>query len=164
MMKCKLFGIFFLLFVHISGIAQDIHRFHFNENNPDVHDPVMARGEDGRYYVFSTGMGIGVMSSADMKTWKREKPVFDHAPQWAVDSVKGFRGHIWAPDISRHGDKWYLYYSCSTFGKNGSAIGVATNSTLDPQSPHYKWEDQGVVIVSHKRQDNWNAIDPTPRT
>lgn len=160
MMKCKLFSIFFLLFAPFSGVAQDNHRFFFNENNPDVHDPVMARGEDGRYYVFSTGMGIGVMSSADMKTWRRERPVFDHAPEWAVDSVKGFRGHIWAPDISRHGDKWYLYYSCSTFGKNGSAIGVATNSTLDPQSPHYKWEDQGVVIVSHKRQDNWNAIDP----
>lgn len=168
-------------------------RPHFDATNPDVHDPVMARGEDGRYYIFSTGMGISVMSSADLKTWQQEKPVFmpdfkqmppmpptdaqvappsgqgtpppprepmGGKPEWAVDSVKGFHGHIWAPDIQKRGDKWYLYYSCSTFGKNGSAIGVATNKTLDPKSADYKWEDQGCVIVSHKHQDNWNAIDP----
>ncbi|MCD8266054.1 MAG: arabinan endo-1,5-alpha-L-arabinosidase, partial [Prevotellaceae bacterium] len=28
---------------------------------PFVHDPVMARGEDGKYYVFSTGMGVQVL-------------------------------------------------------------------------------------------------------
>ena len=135
-------------------------RFQFNATNPDVHDPVMAKGEDGRYYIFSTGMGVGVMSSKDMKEWQREKPVFDAAPQWAVDSVNGFKGHIWAPDISKHGDTWYLYYSCSTFGKNGSAIGLATNKTLDSNSPDFKWVDHGAVVVSHKHKDNWNAIDP----
>lgn len=159
-MNCKFLCTLFLLFAPLFCMAQDKPKFKFNESYPDVHDPVMARGEDGRYYIFSTGMGVGVMSSADMKTWRMEKPVFDKAPQWAVDSVKGFKGHIWAPDISRHGDKWYLYYSCSTFGKNGSAIGLATNSTLDPKSRNYKWEDQGPVIVSHKHKDNWNAIDP----
>lgn len=146
------------LFCILAVSAQP--RFHFNEKYPDVHDPVMAKGEDGRYYIFSTGMGVGVMSSTDMKTWKREKPVFDNAPQWAVDTVKGYKGHTWAPDIQRYNGKWYLYYSCSTFGKNGSAIGVATNKTLDPASPDFKWEDKGAVVVSHRHQDNWNAIDP----
>ena len=160
-----------------TAMAQPKH--HFDSKNPDVHDPVMAVGEDGRYYVFSTGMGIGVMSSQDLKTWREEKPVFqmpappkrnrqgrfepdEHwgEPQWAVDSIKGFHGHIWAPDISYQNGLWHIYYSCSTFGKNGSAIGLATNRTLNPQSPDFKWEDQGAVVVSHKHQDNWNAIDP----
>ena len=147
----------------ISTLSAQEHRHPpFNANEPNVHDPVMAKGEDGRFYIFSTGMGIGVMSSADMKTWKREKSVFDRndIPQWATDTVKGFKGHIWAPDVNHNNGKWYLYYSCSTFGKNGSAIGVATNKTLDPDSPDYKWEDQGMVIASHRHQDNWNAIDP----
>ena len=137
-------------------------RFTFNTRYPGVHDPVMAKGEDGRYYVFSTGMGVGVMSSPDMKTWQPEKSVFafNAIPAWTSDTVRGFRGHIWAPDITKRGDRWYLYYSCSTFGKNGSAIGLATNKTLDPKSPDFKWEDQGMVIASHKHQDNWNAIDP----
>ena len=135
-------------------------RFFFNSENPDVHDPVMARGEDGRYYIFSTGMGIGCISSADMKTWQQEKAVLSVAPQWAVDSVRGYRGHTWAPDISYHNGKWLMYYSCSTFGKNRSAIGLATNKTLDPNSPDFLWEDNGAVIVSHQHQDNYNCIDP----
>ena len=32
-----------------------------------VHDPVMAF-EDGTYYIYSTGMGIGMATSTDRKT------------------------------------------------------------------------------------------------
>jgi arabinan endo-1,5-alpha-L-arabinosidase len=53
-----------------------------------------------------------------------------------------------------------LYYSVSMFGKNTSAIGLATNSTLNPSDPSYKWVDQGLVIRSEARKTNWNAIDP----
>ena len=140
--------------------AQRRPRFRFDTEHPDVHDPVMARGEDGRYYIFSTGMGVGSISSADLKTWQPEKSALNPIPQWALDSVRGYRGHTWAPDISRHDGKWLLYYSCSSFGKNGSAIGLATNQTLDPQSPDYQWVDQGPVIVSHQHVDHYNCIDP----
>ncbi len=120
----------------------------------------MARGEDGKFYVFCTGRGVEVLSSADRKLWKREKPVFESGPEWAEQLVDGFHGHIWAPDISYHNGLWYLYYSCSTFGKNGSAIGLAVNKTLDPTSPDFKWEDRGLVITSKRHVDCWNAIDP----
>ncbi|WP_290382129.1 family 43 glycosylhydrolase [uncultured Muribaculum sp.] len=145
-----------------KAIADDNapRRPQFDATHPDVHDPVMAKGEDGRYYIFATGMGVGVMSSADMKEWKIEPSVFKEAPAWAVDTVKGYHGHTWAPDISRHNNEWHLYYSCSTFGKNGSAIGHAVNKTLDPSSPDFKWVDKGMVIASHRKLDNWNAIDP----
>lgn len=132
----------------------------FDNLHPDVHDPVMAKGEDGRYYIFATGMGVGVMSSPDMKDWRRESSVLNPIPQWASDTVRGYRGHTWAPDISWHNGLWHLYYSCSTFGKNGSAIGLAVNKTLDPASPDFRWEDRGMVIASHRHRDNWNAIDP----
>lgn len=128
--------------------------------HPDVHDPVMARGEDGRYYIFATGMGVGVMSSSDMKEWQFEAPVLKEIPTWAIDTVRGYRGHTWAPDISYHNGMWHLYYSCSTFGKNGSAIGHAVNKTLDTRSADFGWTDKGMVIASHRGKDNWNAIDP----
>ena len=121
---------------------------------PNVHDPVVAFC-DGRYYVFTTGMTV--LSSADMKSWKFEKRVFDATPQWAVD--KGFRGMPWAPDIQYINGKWYIYYSYSGFGKNKSAIGVATNKTLNPNSPDFKWEDQGMILESVPGRDEWNAID-----
>lgn len=124
-----------------------------------VHDPVMIQQND-TYYVFCTGWGISVWSSPDMKNWTCEKPVFDKAPEWAVEAVKGFKGHIWAPDISYFNGQYYLYYSVSAFGKNTSCIGLATNKTLDPNDPEFKWVDHGKVIQSFPGKTNWNAIDP----
>ena len=123
-----------------------------------VHDPVMAKQKD-RYYLVSTGPGITVYSSGDMKTWKPEGRVFPEGPAWATQAAPSFNGHIWAPDIYHHDGKYYLYYSVSGFGKNTSAIGVTVNSTLDPRAPGYKWEDQGLVVQSVPGRDLWNAID-----
>jgi arabinan endo-1,5-alpha-L-arabinosidase len=124
-----------------------------------VHDPVMIR-EKNSYYIFATGFGISVWSSKDLKTWTKEAPVFSKAPQWALDTIPGFKGHIWAPDIIFHNGLYYLYYFVSAFGKNTSAIGVATNSTLDPSSAEFNWVDHGPVIQSWPGKNNWNAIDP----
>ncbi|MFW6157493.1 MAG: arabinan endo-1,5-alpha-L-arabinosidase [Balneolaceae bacterium] len=124
-----------------------------------VHDPVMIK-QDSVYYLFTTGRGVSVWSSTDMKNWSREDPVFDTAPSWSSDVVSDFSNHIWAPDIQyRHG-RYYLYYSVSSFGKNTSAIGVATTRTLHPDDPGFGWEDHGIVVRSVPGRDMWNAIDP----
>ena len=123
-----------------------------------AHDPVMIQ-QGETYYMFCTGFGISVFSSKDMKRWRKEKSVFDKAPEWAVKAVPGFRGHIWAPDISYHNGLYYLYYAVSAFGKNTSCIGVAVNKTLDSASKDFKWEDKGKVIQSVPNRDMWNAID-----
>src|SRR5690349_17431613 len=102
----------------------------FSMLNTPVHDPVMIK-ENGTYYLFCTGFGISVWSSRDLQNWRKEKAVFDKAPEWAVKAVPGFRGHIWAPDISYHNGMYYLYYAVSAFGKNTSCIGLAVNKTLD---------------------------------
>ncbi|MCC3154400.1 arabinan endo-1,5-alpha-L-arabinosidase [Hymenobacter sp. BT770] len=124
-----------------------------------AHDPVMIR-QEGTYYLFCTGMGIAVWSSADRKTWKAEKPVFAAPPTWAVAAVPGFKGHVWAPDISFANGQYSLFYSVSAFGKNTSCIGLVTNKTLNPASPDFKWVDHGRVIQSVPGRDMWNAIDP----
>jgi len=123
-----------------------------------VHDPVMAK-EGNKYYLFSTGPGITFYSSTDMRTWTPEGRVFPGEPAWARKAAPTFNDHIWAPDIYHHNGKYYLYYSVSGFGKNTSGIGVTTNATLDPRSPNYKWEDQGMVLQSIPGRDLWNAID-----
>lgn len=124
-----------------------------------VHDPVMAKQGD-TYYVFSTGPGITFYSSKDMKNWTPEGRVFAGQPTWARRAAPTFDDHIWAPDIQHHNGKYYLYYSVSGFGKNTSGIGVTVNQTLDPRSPDYRWEDQGMVLQSVPVRDDWNAIDP----
>jgi arabinan endo-1,5-alpha-L-arabinosidase len=124
-----------------------------------VHDPVMIKQGD-TYYIFATGNGISVFSSKDMKSWKPENKVFEKPPEWALQTVSGFTGHIWAPDISFYNGQYFLYYSISSFGKNTSAIGLAINKTLNPADADYKWIDQGMIVQSIPGRDLWNAIDP----
>ncbi|SFU60506.1 arabinan endo-1,5-alpha-L-arabinosidase [Pustulibacterium marinum] len=128
-------------------------------NDTFVHDPVMIE-EDGIYYLFCTGKGISAFSSTDMQNWKKLEPVFSEIPEWTDKVVPNFEGHIWAPDVSYHNGQYYLYYSVSAFAKNTSAIGVATNKTLDPNSSDFNWIDHGIVIQSQPNRDLWNAIDP----
>lgn len=121
-----------------------------------VHDPVMAK-EGDTYYIFSTGMGIQQMTSKDRQTWiVLPQPVMTVIPGWTSDSVAGFNSHVWAPDIIRWHNRWWMAYSCSTFGKNSSAIGLISSRALGINL----WKDEGCIITSHEQQDNWNAIDP----
>ena len=71
--------------------------------------------------------------------------------------MPGLRGDLWAPDIVRYHDRWYMAYSCSTFGKNTSAIGLLSADRLSDNSG---WRDEGCIIASREGRDNWNAIDP----
>jgi arabinan endo-1,5-alpha-L-arabinosidase len=124
-----------------------------------VHDPVMIK-QDSLYYLFCTGRGISIHRSSDLYHWKRVGRVFESPPEWAMQAVPGFRGHIWAPDIFYADGTYFLYYSVSSFGKNTSCIGVVTNKTLHPDDPDYHWTDHGKVIESIPFRDDWNAIDP----
>ena len=151
--QMKMYCTALLLWCCVAAMAQPL------QTNIPVHDPVMIQ-QDGTYYLFCTGFGISMWSSANRKEWKRETPVFNKPPQWAVDAIPGFKGHIWAPDISYHNGKYYLYYAVSAFGKNTSCIGLAVNKTLNTASADYKWEDLGKIIQSVPGRDMWNAIDP----
>jgi arabinan endo-1,5-alpha-L-arabinosidase len=128
-----------------------------------VHDPVMIRQGD-TFYVFSTGGSprrggiIPIRCSKDLHNWTRCGAVLSQLPEWAPKEIPGTRG-AWAPDVSYFNGKYHIYYSISTFGRNNSAIGLVTNKTLDPNSPDYRWEDQGMVIRSTQGQTDWNAID-----
>ncbi|MDO6423138.1 arabinan endo-1,5-alpha-L-arabinosidase [Saccharophagus degradans] len=124
-----------------------------------IHDPVMIK-EGDTYYLFSTGPGITMYSSSDMKNWRREGEVFNQAPSWASNAVPNFKGHLWAPDIIEKDGLFYLYYSVSAFGKNTSGIGVTVSPTLNPRAPNYGWQDKGMVLRSVPERDEWNAIDP----
>lgn len=142
-----------ILLLSVYGNAQKV------DSLISVHDPVIIK-QDSIYYIYCTGQGIAVFSSPDMKSWHPHSPVFSKAPAWTVSMVPGFKGYIWAPDISYHNGQYYLYYAVSAFGKNTSALGLATNKTLDTSSKEYGWIDHGKVIQSIPDRDDWNAIDP----
>ena len=146
------------LFVSVQTVAQphNFQRADFQTDTPMVHDPVMAQ-EGDTYYIFTTGMGIQQMTSKDRQTWTvKADPVMSVIPQWTRDSVPGFTHHVWAPDVIQYHGQWWLAYSCSTFGRNGSASGLLSSHSLASEL----WDDEGCIVCSREGRDNWNAIDP----
>jgi arabinan endo-1,5-alpha-L-arabinosidase len=124
----------------------------------DIHDPVVIKHDDS-YYLFSTGVGVPVKRSTNLIDWRiaRGGTVFQQMPEEAFAYVPGAT-NIWAPDISYYNDKYHLYYSVSTFGSNRSAIGLATNKTLQHDAEDFEWIDHGIVVKSDY-SDFYNAID-----
>lgn len=140
----------YFILLSISVLAQ-------TEDVTFVHDPCIIKTAD-YYYIFSTGNRIEMRRSPDMQEWQRLNQVFNSIPEWGKQEVPGVK-NIWAPDIFYKDSTYYLYYSLSTFGSSNSRIGLATNKTLDQDSPSYQWIDQGKVIASYSG-GSYNAIDP----
>ena len=124
-----------------------------------VHDPsTIVRCKD-EYWTFNTGFGLSSWRSKDLVRWERGPRVFEKSPDWTTNIVTRQRGNFWAPDVIFHNERYWLYYSVSQFGVNTSAIGLASNPTLDPADSNFHWADRGIVIETHKTND-FNAIDP----
>ena len=128
-----------------------------------THDPSIGR-EGNNYYVFATGKApgggqIAIRCSKDLADWKLCGHVFDEVPAW-IRAASPKTRDLWAPDIAYFNGKYHLYYAYSVFGKNTSGIALATNPTLDPRSPSYRWNDEGLVLDS-LASDDFNAIDPS---
>lgn len=129
---------------------------------PITHDPSIAR-EGKTYYVFATTSKapegqFPIRCSTDLLDWKYCGYVFPEIPAWIREASPKTRD-LWAPDISFYAGKYHLYYAYSRFGSNESGIALATNLTLDPKSPKYHWNDEGLVLKS-QAGDDFNAIDP----
>jgi arabinan endo-1,5-alpha-L-arabinosidase len=142
--------------------AQAPHAYHLQGDYPFTHDPSIAK-DGATYYVFATGKAPGggqfsVRCSEDLEHWRLCGHVFDCIPQWVHEKSPGTT-ELWAPDVTLEHGEYRLYYAYSLFGVNTSGIGLATNKTLDFNSPDYKWVDKGLVLES-KAADDFNAIDP----
>mgnify|MGYP000359708002 CR=1 FL=1 len=124
-----------------------------------AHDPSTLVRCGNQYWFFATGVGIRSWHSTNLTTWQEGPRVWPQMPGWVTNIVPSHRGHFWAPDIIAVSNRFYLYYSISSWGRNRSAIALASNATLDPADPRFQWKDEGVVVESHATND-FNAIDP----
>lgn len=75
-------------------------------------DPFIVEADGEFYYTYTTGGGIDIkqIASFDDATVIKEKTVF-----WAGEH--GTKGDIWAPEIHRIDDRWYIV-SCALFDEN----------------------------------------------
>jgi arabinan endo-1,5-alpha-L-arabinosidase len=131
----------------------------------NLHDPGIFKFNN-EYFIFSTDVmyggtarcGIMRRKSADLVKWNYKGWVFDKIPDNTnsyLTSLNYSTSSIWAPYVVNVNGELRLYYSISVFGKNISAIGLATST-----SPYGPWTDKGIVISTNTASPV-NAIDPT---
>ncbi|GAE33950.1 arabinan endo-1,5-alpha-L-arabinosidase [Halalkalibacter akibai] len=126
------------------------------------HDPSIF-ADNGVYYILSTdtktsssnselNAGGQIRKSTNLLDWEWVGRAFEGVPQTAYEwtEAKG----LWAPEVAKWDDKYFLYYCASQFGTNQSFIGVATSTSMEGP-----WIDQGEVYKTSKT-DRPNAIDP----
>ena len=124
-----------------------------------AHDPSIFKDKD-TYYVFSTDArvggvatpGIQVRKSKDLINWQFVGQALKGIPKEAKTWSRA-QG-IWAPEVTKMGDEYYLYYCTSSFGKNRSYIGLLKSKSIEGP-----WEDQGLVLKTNQGEDK-NALDP----
>jgi arabinan endo-1,5-alpha-L-arabinosidase len=99
----------------------------------DFPDPAIIRAPDGFYYAYATQseregkwVNIQLARSADLVTWQHVGDALPVKPAWASKTQD-----FWAPDVVRHGDTYYLYYSAKPDAalkddKRGLCLAVAT--------------------------------------
>ena len=136
----------------------------------NAHDPSIVRGDDGKWYVFSTDASVGdvhrcgvqVRVSEDLIHWDYLGTAFDDYETACAAEISAAgldpskHQGLWAPEAVKVGNQWRLYYSASTFGSSRSVIGMAVSESVTGP-----WEDRGIVIRSDANAvSKPNAIDP----
>lgn len=94
-------------------------------------DPYIIEDESGCYYTFTTGGGIDIFQivSFDTINVTRQKTIF-----WAGEH--GTDGDIWAPEIHKFGDKWYIV-ATAKFKQDAVPRGVMPKGSADEEHGDY---------------------------
>ena len=141
--------------------------YYRNDLTLDMGDPMLVY-DNGYFYAYGTrgATTFNVFRSTDLANWEQLEDAFvPEAGSWSVTN-------LWAPDVQKIGDKWYLYYTATyeKDGVNNCQLGVAiadspegpfvqytgTNAngeTIDLATPPFLWEGQ-TILDSHVFQDD----------
>ncbi|MCQ2742310.1 MAG: family 43 glycosylhydrolase [Bacilli bacterium] len=141
-----------------------------NTLETETADPSIIDGEDGYYYMYGTTddlstAGFYVYRSKQLNYWENLGPCFLPDPSsWSCTA-------LWAPNVIKIGDLYYMYYSASNY-KNPpeglafiKGMSVAVSST--PYGPFKEYEGldyYGNLITKDDQvfdEIEFSAIDPS---
>ncbi|MFN3410150.1 MAG: arabinan endo-1,5-alpha-L-arabinosidase [Limisphaerales bacterium] len=148
-----------LLLASTSAWSQPAQPYWQAEVPARIHDPSTLVRDGEVYWMFATGPGLKAYSSTNLRHWTPAPAPLPVMPDWVRDVVPDQRGYYWAPDLIRGDDRWLLYYSVSSWGKNDSALALLTTTNLGTPEVPARWTDEGIVLRSYRTND-FNAIDP----
>jgi len=122
-------------------------------------NPLLDRGPDPSvlqwhgiyYYMNSTGVNLTIWKTADITDLRHaERKVV-----WTPPPTGPYSHEIWAPELHRLQDKWYIYFAADAGTNDSHRVWVIENSAEDPL--------QGTWMMKGKLagpEDRW-AIDPS---
>jgi GH43 family beta-xylosidase len=143
-----------LLAVSIApwGLYAQVHASPTTFKNPLLPagpDPWVITYKGWFYYMNTTGQNLTVWKTRDITDLTHaEKKVV-----WTAPVSGPFSKEIWAPELHRFDDKWYIYFAADSGANEGHRIYVIENSSDDPLQG--TWISRGKVADS---SDKW-AID-----
>jgi len=118
------------------------------ENGPD---PWVVWWKGFYYYSNSSGTNLTLRKTADITDLRhaQKKAV------WVPEPGRAWSKELWAPELHRWGNKWYIYFAADAGENAGHRIYVVENDSDDPIEG--KWTLKGKVGTT---DDHW-AIDAT---
>jgi len=108
---------------------------------PSGPDPWVTRDGDTYYYMHTLGNKITIWKTTDLTHLETAKRKSWIPPRDSANSIS-----IWAPELHKIDDKWYLYYTAAAAGHDDDShrgVFVLENSNADPTEG--TWIDKGHV-------------------
>jgi len=158
-MKKTLIYSFILLSTLLFCSISSVEAARKNKKTRTFQNPVISRDwadptvwtSDGVYYSTATGLGT-LLTSTDMVNWTDtgRSPITSEART----QLCAITGNMWAPCVTKIGDKWVLYISLFI---DDNHCRIAVMESTVPQGP-FEW--RGVLLDGVPDFGVANAIDP----
>lgn len=138
-----------LISTSILGLGQETDTF-TNPVLPTGPDPWVFKWHGHYYFTATTKQNLTLWETDDITDLRNAK----REVVWTPEHGKPWSKAIWAPELYRWEDKWYLYFAATDRQASDRRIYVVENPSQDPMTG--TWTLKGQVTDA---SDHW-AIDP----
>ncbi len=132
----------------IASVSGDTFTNPLLQNGPD---PWVVWWKGFYYYSDSSSKNLTLRKTADITDLRNAKK----KEVWVPELGHTWSNDLWAPELHRWGNKWYIYFAADSGDNASHRIYVVENENDDPIEG--TWTFKGKVSDS---SDKW-AIDPT---
>jgi GH43 family beta-xylosidase len=115
-------------------------------------DPWVIREDTNYYYTQTLGNRIGIWKTSEMSKLASALSTTVFTP----DAGTQFSQNLWAPELHRIGNAWYIYFTAGAGPDSTQRLWVLENTSADPLTG--TWANRGRLVLQNA--DFW-AIDAT---